>query len=183
VWQHQNHTKKIHWTDFPRPLWVNKFQHQLQWGWSAWYTHGPQTHGRQISTRSGDKVLEVRLHLSVSMMGGRGLGEYKFWNYANSSSISGRVITLTEGIIYFCFCYWMSRLNFGNPTSAPLIVLVVTITPLPLLNHVRTFYIARYTSPTTYLSHPTYTFNELQTKEKEKETKEKRNLEWRSRVK
>ena len=65
-------------------------------------------------------------------------------------------------------------MNFGNPTSAPLIVLVVTITPLPLLYHVRAFYIAHYTSPTTYLSNPTYTFNELQTKEKEKETKEKR---------
>ena len=40
--------------------------------------------------------------------------------------------------------------DFENPTSAPLIALVVTITPLPLLYHVRTFYIARYTSCTTY---------------------------------
>ena len=42
--------------------------------------------------------------------------------------------------------------KFENPTSAPLIVPVVTITPLPLLYHVRTFYITRYTSSTTHSS-------------------------------
>jgi len=43
---------------------------------------------------------------------------------------------------------------------APLIVPIVTITPLPLLYHIRTFYIARYASSKS----PTYTFNEVQKK-------------------
>ena len=47
--------------------------------------------------------------------------------------------------------------DFENPPSAPLIALVVTITPVSLLYHIRTFYIVRYISPTTYLSQPTYT--------------------------
>jgi len=43
---------------------------------------------------------------------------------------------------------------FENPTSALLIVPDVTITLLRLLDHVRTFYIARYTSSTTHPSQP-----------------------------
>ena len=58
--------------------------------------------------------------------------------------------------------------EFENPTSAPLIALVDTITPVPLLYHVHTLYIVRYNSPTTYRFPYTYTINELQ-KEKEKE--------------
>jgi len=51
----------------------------------------------------------------------------------------------------------MSRLNFEveKPTSVPLIALVITITPLPLIYHVRTFYVVRYTSPlATQSLHP-----------------------------
>jgi len=44
-------------------------------------------------------------------------------------------------------------LAFEKPTSAHLIALVVTITPSPLLYHVRTFYIARYSSSITHSSH------------------------------
>ena len=52
--------------------------------------------------------------------------------------------------------------GFENPTSVPLIVPVVTITPLLLQKHVVTFYIARYASSMTlwHPSQPTYTFNE-----------------------
>jgi len=46
-----------------------------------------------------------------------------------------------------------------------LIAPVVTITPLPRLYHVRAFYIACYTIPTTHPSQPTYKFNELQKEE------------------
>jgi len=53
-----------------------------------------------------------------------------------------------------------------------LIAWVVTITPLPLLYHVRIFYIARYTFSTTHSSQPTYAFDELQKKEKKKKQKE-----------
>jgi len=52
--------------------------------------------------------------------------------------------------------------EFENPTSAPLIAPVDTITPVPLLYHIRTFYIVRYSSPATHPSQPTYTINELQ---------------------
>jgi len=53
---------------------------------------------------------------------------------------------------------------FENPTSAPFAAAapVDTITPLPLLYHVRIFYLVPYASPTTHPSQPTYTFNELQ---------------------
>jgi len=59
-----------------------------------------------------------------------------------------------------------------------LIAQVVTITPLPLLYHVCTFYIARYTSSTTHPSQPTYTFDELQKRKRKRnkgETIKKRN--------
>jgi len=52
---------------------------------------------------------------------------------------------------------WCSKCE--NPTSAPLIAPVVTITPLLLLYQVRTFYIIRYNCHTTHPSQPTYTFN------------------------
>jgi hypothetical protein len=60
-------------------------------------------------------------------------------------------------------------LAFENTTSAPLIIPVVTITPLPLLYHVRTFYIARYTSFTTHPNQTTYTFYKLQKKKKKRQ--------------
>jgi len=62
---------------------------------------------------------------------------------------------------------------FENPTSAPLIAPVITITPLPPLYYVCTFYIVRYTFFTTHPCQPTYTINELQ-KEKYKEAKERK---------
>jgi len=71
----------------------------------------------------------------------------------------------------------------------PLIAPVDTITPVPLLYHIRTFYIVRYNSPTTHPSQPTYTINELQKKKKKqkqggrkrlgKETKEDKQKEKR----
>jgi len=55
--------------------------------------------------------------------------------------------------------------EFDNPTSAPLIAPVVTITPVSLLYHVRsTFYIVSYNSPTTHPSPPTYTNNVISKK-------------------
>jgi len=60
-----------------------------------------------------------------------------------------------------------------TPTSAALIALVIIITPLLLFNHIRTFYIARYTSPTTHPSQPIYTFDILQKKEKKKKKKQR----------
>jgi len=59
---------------------------------------------------------------------------------------------------------WSAK--FEKPTSAPLIALVVIITPQSLLYHVRTFDIVHKTHP----SQPIYTFNEHQKKGKEKET-------------
>jgi len=50
--------------------------------------------------------------------------------------------------------------EFGKPNSAPLINPVDTITPVPLLDHVRTFSIVRYNPPTTQPSQPNYTTNE-----------------------
>ena len=41
--------------------------------------------------------------------------------------------------------------EFEKPTSVPLIAPVDTITPVPLLYHIRTFYIVRYNSPTTLI--------------------------------
>jgi len=61
--------------------------------------------------------------------------------------------------------------EFKTPSSAPLIAPVVTITPLPLLYHVRTFYIVRYTFLKTHPSQHTYTFNELQLRKKKKKQK------------
>jgi len=55
--------------------------------------------------------------------------------------------------------------EFENPTSAPLIAPVVTITPVSLLYHIRsTFYIVRYNFSTTHPSQPTYTNNETKKK-------------------
>ena len=71
--------------------------------------------------------------------------------------------------------------SFENPTSAHLIAQVVTITPpLPLLFHVRTFYIVRYTSSTSHPSQPAYTFNEL---EKGKRQKKQRRIKTKSKKK
>jgi len=53
-----------------------------------------------------------------------------------------------------------------------LIAPVDTITPVPLLYHVHTFYKVRYNSPTTHPSQPTYTIKELPKKRRKKETKE-----------
>jgi len=61
-----------------------------------------------------------------------------------------------------------------NPTSAHLIALVVTITPLLLLYHIRTFYITRCTSSTTHPSQPAYTFNELQKRKKKKKQRRRK---------
>jgi len=58
--------------------------------------------------------------------------------------------------------------EFETPTLAPLIAPVVTITPLPLLYHIRTLFIARYTSPTTYPSQPIYIYNELQQRKRKR---------------
>ena len=55
----------------------------------------------------------------------------------------------------------VSTEEFGKPTSASLITPVDTITPVPRYN-VRTFYIVRYSSFTTYPFQPIYTVNELQ---------------------
>jgi hypothetical protein len=63
------------------------------------------------------------------------------------------------------------RAEFENPTSTPLIAPVVTITPVPLLYHVRTFYISCYISSTTHPPQPTNTCNEHQ-KRKRKTYKE-----------
>jgi len=101
------------------------------------------------------------------MRGGGDLGEYIFLNSADSSSLSEEVITLTEGITAGCL---VSTSEFEKPTSAPLIAPVVTITPVPLLYNVRTFYIVRYKSPTTHPSQPTYTFNSKKKGKKEMET-------------
>ena len=57
-----------------------------------------------------------------------------------------------------------------KPTSAPLIAPADIIPPVPLLDHVRVFYIVRCHSPTTHSSQPTYTINELH-KRKRKRTK------------
>jgi len=53
---------------------------------------------------------------------------------------------------------WTSEFGLANTTLAPLRVLVVSKTPLPLQNHVRTFYIARYTYSTV---HPSLLLNPL----------------------
>ena len=68
---------------------------------------------------------------------------------------------------------WVSTDEFENPTSAPLIAPVDTITPVPLLYHVHTFYMVRYNSPTTQPSQPTDTTNELQQR---KRTRNKRRI-------
>ena len=62
----------------------------------------------------------------------------------------------------------VSTEEFEKPTSAPLITPVDTITPVPLLYNVRTFYIVRYSSFTTYPSQPIYTVNELQKRKTKK---------------
>jgi hypothetical protein len=43
----------------------------------------------------------------VSIRGEGDLGEYIFWDFPDSSSLSEKVITWTAGITY-----WMSRMNF-----------------------------------------------------------------------
>ena len=88
-------------------------------------------------------------------MGGD-LGEDILLNSADSSSLSKPTTRFTPSC----------SAEFEKPTSAPLIAPVDTITPVPLLYHVRTFYIVRYSSPTGHPSQPTYTINELQKKKK-----------------
>jgi len=78
---------------------------------------------------------------------------------ADSSSLSETNWHASLLLKYARRCF---HVEFEKPTSAPLIVPVVTITPFPLLYHVRTFYIARYTSSAIYPSQPIYTFNEFQ---------------------
>jgi len=78
-----------------------------------------------------------------------------------------------EGDYIDWITYWMSLVNeFDKWTSAPLIGSVVTITPSPPLYHLRTFYITRYTFPSTYPSQTMYPFNELQ--QNRKRTRNKR---------
>jgi len=86
---------------------------------------------------------------------------YKFANSAESASLSKMClhnwshVTKHDGSKVYTS-------EFENPTSSPLIALVDTITPVPLLYHVRIFYIVRYNSPITHPSQPTYTFKEFQ---------------------
>jgi len=140
------------------------------------HTHGPQKRGRQTSTHSGTsrgggfrqtthaRVTRgggVRPHLSVSMSGEGDLGEYKILNSAVSSSVSESCSHNWKYSILEVKCTYP---EFEKPTSAPLTASVVAITPVPLLYHVRTFYIVRYNSPATHPSQPTYTFNKIQNK-------------------
>ena len=68
----------------------------------------------------------------------------------------------------------VSTCEFEKPTSAPLIAPIDTITPVPLLYHVRTYHTVRYNFLTTHPSQPTYTINELQKKEEKKKKKSRR---------
>jgi len=85
-------------------------------------------------------------------------------NSADSSSLLEYLAWLTPS--------WCMELE--KPTSATLIAPVVTITPVPLLYHVRTFYILCYNFPTTHPTQFTYTRNELQKKEKKKNQRRER---------
>jgi len=96
----------------------------------------------------------------VSMRGGGDLGGYIF--------LILLTLLLSLSRLHNSLTVEWERRSLEKPTSALLIAPVDTITPVPLLYHVRTFYIVRYNSSTTHPSHPTYTINELQKKEKKK---------------
>jgi len=91
--------------------------------------------------------------------GGGDLGEYIFGSLPTLLLSYRRWLHWLKASHAECLV-WTS--GFEKTSLAPLIAPVVTINPLPLLYHVRTFYIVRYNSPTTRPSQPTYTFNELQ---------------------
>jgi len=129
-------------TDLPRPRWVNKLQPQQLWRWLPWYTHGPWVKHMQ------DRQARAR----VTQGGGPDTTCPCQWG--------GKEWPQQVHVFEFCRLFSSLRevsarptrcVGFENPTSAPLIVPVVTITPLPIQTHVRTFYIARYTSCTIYI--------------------------------
>ena len=132
--------------DLPRLRWGNELLPRQRWRWSARsrYTHGPRTHARQTSTRSGDTGGGFSYHPAVHV--NEGGKEWPGW----------------EHISEFCRVWknqprrpWQSRLSQSLPSK------------LPLLFHVRAFYMVRYTSSTTHPSQTTYTCNGLHKKKKE----------------
>jgi len=67
-------------------------------------TRVPRGGGGRKTTRARlTRGVKDRKYLSVSMRGGGDLGQYIFWKSADSSSLSEKVITLTEGITAGCF--------------------------------------------------------------------------------
>jgi len=111
---------------------------------------------RQCALEIGEGGIQ---HWTVSMRRGGDLSETYFWIRRLFFSLRAtNRLTPT----------WSA--DFENPTSAPLITPVVTITPVPLLYHFRTFYIVRYNYLTTYLSQPTYTINEPTKRKRKRNT-------------
>ena len=125
--------------------------------------HSFKQTNKQTKLRGGGETTIVRVN-----EGGRRPGQVHIFDFCRLFFSLEVVLTLTEGIK----C-WMTRLHIQvwKPNLGP----VVTITPSPLLYHVRTLYIVRYTPPTTHPSQPTYTFNKLQ-KEKGKNIKGKKRI-------
>jgi len=120
---------------------------------------GGKTDNTRLGYTGGGGTTRARVNA-----GGGHLSEYIFLDSVDSSSLSKSRTRLTPSL----------SAEFENPTSAPLIAPVVTITPIPLLYNVGTLYIVRYNPLTTHPSQPTHIFKELHKKEKEKETKEVR---------
>ena len=82
----------------------------------------------------------VPLPLAPWWEGGGDLGEYMFLKSADSSSLSKLCVHWLRASHAGCLVYTS---KFEKLTSAPLIAPVVTITPVPLLYQVRTFYTVR----------------------------------------
>ena len=115
--------------------------------WRCTRTDLEDRQARARATRGGGQTSPVRVN-----EGGRRLWQVHFFLILPT-------LLLSKSSIHTSLTAAWALLAFETP--APLIAPVLTITPLPLLYHVRTFYTACYTSPTTHRPQPTYTFDEL----------------------
>ena len=180
--QHTSHpTTPYHLTTTPNHLSLKTSHPTQQWTYVAKKSHGPQTRGRQTSTHSGATEGGGKKDHTRSGATRRDGGQP--CHRVNEGGRRPRQVHIFEFCrLLFSLRVWLSRFTlsmkeFENPTSAPLIAPVDTITPVPLPYRVRTFYIVRYNSPTTQASQPTqpsqptYSTNELPKEDKKKVTK------------
>jgi len=147
-------------------------------GGTVQHTHGPQTRGSQTRTHSGATGRGGRKTAGARVTPG-GVGGETTWTRVRvdeggwetlASTHLWSLPTLLLSLIRayttevmpqtwqkYSFDVRVWKTNLGALDSPGW-----HNHSVPLLYHVRTFYIVRYSSPTTHPSHPTYTINELQ---------------------